>query len=68
MIRRFGCINWWSYWNSKTWNKKQGGGLLGALLVPLDASLVQLVISAVVKGIGGKGVRIARRACMVKNV
>ena len=22
IIRRFGCINWWSYWDSKTWNKK----------------------------------------------
>ena len=20
--RRFECINWWSYWNSKAWNKK----------------------------------------------
>ena len=37
IIRRFGCINWWSYWNSKT-RKKQEGGFLGALLLPLVAS------------------------------
>ena len=21
IIRRFGCITWWSYWNNKSWNK-----------------------------------------------
>ena len=37
--------------------KKQKGGFLGALLAPLAASLVQPVISSVVKGISGRGVR-----------
>ena len=32
---------------------KTGDGLLGALLAPLVASLVQLVIATVVKGISG---------------
>ena len=40
---------------------------LGALLVSLDASLVQPVISSVVKGISGRGVRRAGRGCMDKN-
>ena len=47
--------------------KKQEGGFLEALLAPLIASLVQLVISSVVKGISGRGVRRAGRAYMVKN-
>ena len=37
--------------------KKEVSGFLGALLAPLPASLVQPVISSVVKGISGRGVR-----------
>ena len=37
--------------------KKQEGRFLGALLAPLADSLVQPVISSVVKGISGTGVR-----------
>ena len=33
--------------------KKQEGGFLGALLAPLAASLVQPIVSSVVKGISG---------------
>ena len=40
--------------------KKQEDGFLGALLAPLAASLVQPVISSVVKSISGRGVRRAR--------
>ena len=47
--------------------KKQERGFLGALLVPLPASLVEPVISSVVKGISGRGVRRAGRRYMVKN-
>ena len=36
--------------------EKKEGGFLGALLAPLAASLVQPVISSVVKGISGRGV------------
>ena len=36
---------------------KQGGGFLVALLAPLAASLVQPVISSVVKGITGRRAR-----------
>ena len=57
IIRKFRSINWWSYWNSKTWNKKARGWFRGALLAPLSASLVWPVISSVVKGISGKGDR-----------
>ena len=41
--------------------KKQEGGFIGALLAPLAASLVQPVISLVVKSISGRGVRRAGR-------
>ena len=41
--------------------KKQEGGFLWALFAPLTASLVQPVISPVVKGISGRGVRKAGR-------
>ena len=41
--------------------KKQEGGFLGVLLVPLAASLVQPVISSVVKGISERVVRRAGR-------
>ena len=41
--------------------KKQEGRFLGALLARLAASLVQPVISSVLKGISGRGVRRAGR-------
>ena len=44
--------------------KKQEGGFLRALLRPLAASLVQPIISSVVKGISGRGVRRAGRGCI----
>ena len=47
--------------------KKQEGGFLRALLAPLAASLVQPVISLVVQGISGRGVRWAGRRYMNKN-
>ena len=47
--------------------KKQEGGCLGALLALLATSLVQPVISSVVKGISGRGVRRAGRGYMDKN-
>ena len=47
--------------------KKQGGRFLEALLAPLAASLVQPVISSVVKDISGKGVREAGRGYMDAN-
>ena len=37
--------------------KKSEGGFRGALLAPLAASLVQPVISSLVKGINGRGIR-----------
>ena len=43
------------------------GGFLGALLALLAASLVQPVISSVVKCINGRGVRRAGRRYMDKN-
>ena len=48
--------------------KKQKGGFDGALLPPLTASLVQLVISSIVKGISERGVRRAGRWYLNKNV
>ena len=47
--------------------KKQEGGVLGALLAPLAVSLVQLVISSVVKGISERGVTTAERRYMDKH-
>ena len=47
--------------------KKQEGRFLGALLVPLAASLVQPVISSVVKGISGRGVRRAGKGHIDKS-
>ena len=61
------CINWWIYWNSKTWNKKQEDGFLGALLALLVASVVEPVISSTVKGIIGRGLRRAGRGYMNKR-
>ena len=46
---------------------KAGDGLLGVLLAPLGASLVQPVIATVVKGISGRGVRRAGRGYMDNN-
>ena len=48
--------------------KKKEGGFLGALLAPLAASIVQPVISSVVKDISGGGVRRAGRRLMSKNL
>ena len=47
--------------------KKQEAGFLRALLAPSAASLVQLVIYSVVKGISGRGVRRAERGYMNKK-
>ena len=47
--------------------KKQEGRFLGALLAPLAASLVQPVISSVVKDISGRGVRTAGRGYIDEN-
>ena len=47
--------------------KKQEGGIFGTLLAPLAASLVQPVVSSVVKGTSGRGVRRAGRGYMVEN-
>ena len=41
--------------------KKKEGEFLGTLLAPLATSLVQSVISAIVKSISGRGVRRAER-------
>ena len=46
--------------------KKQEGGFLGALLAPSAASIVQPLISLVVKGISGIGVRGAGRGYINK--
>ena len=46
--------------------KKQKGGFLGALLAPLAASVRQLVISSVVKGITGRGVMRAGKGYYIK--
>ena len=47
--------------------KKQEGQFLLALLAPLAASLVQPVISSVLKGISGKGVKRAGNGYIKKN-
>ena len=47
--------------------KKQEGGFLGALLASLATSLVQPVISSVVTGISGRGVRRVGRGYMDEN-
>ena len=44
--------------------KKQEEGFLRAMLRNLAASLVQPIISSVVKGISGRGVRRAGRGCI----
>ena len=47
--------------------KKQEGAFLGVVLAPLDASIVQPVISSVVKGIGRRWVRRTGRGYMKRN-
>ena len=47
--------------------KKQEGRFFGALLTALAASLVQPVLSSVVKGISGREFRGAGRGYMNKN-
>ena len=47
--------------------KKQEGGFIAVLLAPSAASLVQQVISSVVKGISGRGSRRVGRGYMVKH-
>ena len=47
--------------------KKQESRFLGALLAPLVATLVQRIISSVVKAIGGRGVRRSGRGYMDKH-
>ena len=61
IIRIFKYINWWYFWNSKTWKKKEEGGFLSFLLATIVASLVQPEISSVVKGISGIEIRRAGR-------
>ena len=56
-------INWGSYWNVKTWNKKIIE-FFWALLASVVASIVQPIISAVVKDVSGRGVRRAERGYM----
>ena len=46
--------------------KKQEGVFLRALLAPLAASVVQPVISSVVKGISGRGLRRAGKGIWLK--
>ena len=46
---------------------KQEGGFLGVLLAPLASSLVQPVISSVVKSISWRGVRREGKGYMDKN-
>ena len=46
--------------------KREEGGFLGALFVPLAASIVQPVISSVVKGISGRGLKRAGRDYAIK--
>ena len=47
--------------------KKQEGSFLGALLAPLAVSVVQAVISLLVKSISGRGVRRAGRGYINKS-
>ena len=52
---------YWVTGNVKHEIKKKEGRFLGALLAPFAVLLVQPVISSVVKGISGRGVRRAGR-------
>ena len=53
--RKIKCINWWSYWNSKTWNKKPDHGFPATLLAPMAGSLIAPVASSLVESIFRKG-------------
>ena len=61
-IKNIKSLEYWSVWidwvteTVKYEIKKQEGGFIGAFSSPLVASLVQPVISSVVKGISGRGV------------
>ena len=61
-IKNIKSLEYWNVWidwvteTVKYEIKKQEGGFIGALSSPLVASLVQPVISSVVKGISGRGV------------
>ena len=46
--------------------KKQGGGFLDTILAPLVVSLVEPMISSVIKGISGRGFRIAGKGNLHK--
>ena len=46
--------------------KKQGGGFLDTILAPLAVSLVEPMISSVIKGISGRGFRIAGKGNLHK--
>ena len=61
-------INWWSYWISKTWNKKTRIWISWRFLTLLAASIEQPMICSVVKGISERGVRRAGRGYNDKNV
>ena len=56
VVRIFSGINWWRYWSSYKRNKKiQDGAFLAGLFVPyLAASVVQSLISSVVKDNAGR--------------
>ena len=47
--------------------KKQEGGFLGALLASLVSSVLQPIISSVVKGINGRGAGRARKRYLDKK-
>ena len=47
--------------------KKQEDRFLGALLAPLDASLMQTVFSSVITGISGRGIRRAGKGYIGKT-
>ena len=67
IFRWLGCIDWWTYWNSKTWNKKkQEGGFLGDFVAFSVTSIVEWIISSVAKGISRRGVRRTGRGYMNK--
>ena len=67
-LSTFGWINWWSDWNSTAWNKKKNKRAdFLELCAPLATSLAPPVISSVVKGISGRGIRRAGRRYMNTN-
>ena len=66
LLKLFKCVIWWCYWNTERLSKITAGGFLAALVALLAASLVQPVISPVVKGISGRGVRRVGREYITK--